>query len=397
MKIKTSQLFNFEIFWVSNQLIFSAVITFFHATGKYFPFSVILFFNSGFYLMLYGNRIKNIMKSPIGVVFCGFFIVISLSFVNYFFYRDIQGFMFHDANHFQIYTSSIVWFLNFLVFYMFSVGGKSLKVVSIFTWVFFVVAIYANIKAYNHFRLFLNTEIQHHYYYYLIMIIPLLIWVTQNKKVKYIFICMALVGTIFSFKRTGILVCGVLIFVNIFFDLKNRSIKQKATFVFFLLILALSLSYLLPEMSKELTHMVLRLSRIQEDGGSGRLDHAYIAIYNFSNLPFENQLIGNGFWSMYLQYGHFIDIEWVSIVYYYGLMGLGLYLMFHILAVIRLIKISKINHLYFISFLNCYVIFFLYSLASELFTYLYLSVPLFIYMGVIEGTIIKDSNKINVK
>lgn len=392
MKFRFREFLHLEFYLIGIQLLFSAAIVFFHASGKQFPFSLILFLNSGLYIALYGKRLRFI-KSAIGLVLFLLALTVTVSYSNYLNYPKPSGFMFHEASLLELITFSLVWALNFFVFYIYALGKSKMKILVFFSWAFLLVSIYANIRAYNY-RALLETEKQYHYYYYLITIIPLLVWSTKNGKIKYALIFIALIATVFSFKRTGIFVIAVLILINIFYDFRASSWKGNVAIILLLTTLATTGYFFSPQMEGQITLMLTRLDRIQTDGGSGRLDQAFSVYKEFPKQSIENKIIGNGFWSMYLKEKHFIDVEWASMLYYFGLFGLFFYTLFHIFMLLRLRFLLRINHAIAISFLNCYAIFLLYSVASELFTYQYLSVPLFIYLGMMEGLV---SKKIEIK
>ena len=228
---------NLEYLLVGIQLFFSAVITFFHASGWQFPFSVLLLFNSGIYFLLYGRRLRNIVRSPIGMTFFLLVVIIIISSANYLYYDDLRGFLLHDANLFELFSFSLIWALNFFVIFIFSSGNKSLDLIKLFSWLFLVISIYANIRAYQYNRVLVGSQIQYHYYYYLVMIIPLLILANKNSKIKYVFILIALVATVFSFKRMGIFIGFLLIIFNIFYDLNTIPFRKKFQFIVFIILI----------------------------------------------------------------------------------------------------------------------------------------------------------------
>ena len=391
MKVNISEYLNIEFFFVCIQLLSATCIVFLHASGMQFPFSLILFANSCIYVFLYRRRLRY-FNSAIGISFSLLAIVTNISYCNYFYYDEFSGFMFHNASLFEVYTFSLVWFVNFVFFYVYALGNRNLNILILFSWMFFLVSIYANIRAYNY-RALLGTEVQYHYYYYFLIIIPLLIWSTNNGKIKYAFIFVALIATIFSFKRTGVFVSCALILINLLYDFRSSSWKGIIGISFLLVALVIIGYYISPKLEGQITRMLVRLENIQNDGGSLRQDYVNNVYYEFVKEPFENKIIGNGYWSMYIKENHFIDVEWASMLYYYGLFGLSAYFMFHVAMLFRIRFFLKKKHAGAISLINCYVIFLLYSMASELFAYQYLSVPLFIYIGMMEGLTTK--NKIN--
>lgn len=393
---RNSSNFNYsliELIFVFSQLLISSMIVFLSASFNIFFFAFLLFGNL-FLSFFFIKRRGNISNSKLFKLFTSLLLFIVLSFINFTYPMDISGFMFHNANKFEIFFFSIVWYVNFLFFFNISIFNIN-RFIKFFSLFFFILAIYSNYRAYIYFRIDSVELRQHHYFYFLLTALPLCFFFF-SRALRYVFLSITTIAVLFSFKRSGLIVCAFILLLMVIND--YRGLKSKKIYLSILVLCFYFLVYMIQgNLVDAYERIIYRFGALESDGGSGRLDYVKM-VFDFSNDNFfPNGIIGNGFWSMYSKTGHFIDFEWASIFYYYGLFALIIYLFFHLLMIKRIVLLFKTKNELFLSYSVCYSVFFTYSFIGELFCYQYLSIPLFIYLGYVEKYFFKYGNNKKVK
>lgn len=383
MIIRRSYSWYLEAFFITIQLFVSSLIVFLSASFDIFFFSFLLFINTFSYFFVFGfNKLK--LNFSLNIPFLLLSILISISFINFIYPYDLGGFMMKDANLFEIFCFMLVWYFNFLFFSSISLG-KFDNLIKIFTFLFFIAAVYSNYRAYTNFRMDDLTFKQHHYFYFSLTILPLC-FLFFSKNYRYFFFFITFICVLLSFKRSGVVVTGFIFLFMLFIDFKNSN-KKLSYFIYIGLFISSSIYYSFNYLVDYIDRIIVRFSFLQDDGGSGRFDNALLVLNSYKNDFFPHFFIGNGFWAMYRKDGHFIDIEWFSILYYYGIFAFLVYLYFHFFMIKRILILYRLKSYLFLSYISCYLILFLYSFSSELFSYSYLSMPLFIYLGYVENRV----------
>lgn len=366
-------------------------MAFLHASGQMYPASVLLTANYLLYIFKYG-KLSYFFETGINRIFFFLTIVSIISFTNYFYYDRYTGSLFYNCSLFQLFCYSLLWVNLYMFFYVYGKKNNKYNLIYIFAIFFFIAGIINNIRAYQHFRVVNSDLIQHHYYYFTLQCLPLLLLYIQSWK-KYILILIVTLCSVYAFKRAGIIVCSSILLANIIID---GHFKIKRLLIYILLAGGVFLcTYHLMEGNDNLERVIQRMENIQDDNGSGRGDNLKNLYTEISNSSLENQIFGYGFMSMLAKHKHMVDAEWGSMLYYYGIIGIILYILFHILMVKRIIMIAKspnkVIHKLLPSYTTCYIIFLIYSIAGEVFTYHYLLAMIFVYLGISESILVKNN------
>lgn len=362
-----------------------AVMMYMYATGAFYISSIVLAINTLIYYILYGkNRV--ILQSPIMKIFICLLFVFAISFCNYFYYDDRYMYgLFYGCSLTELFFYSISWFFATLFFFMYYIRNdhNSIRYLAI---LFLLLGIIYNIRVYNIQRLILDVQKQYPGYYFVMMCVPL-IFIDTYKWLKYFCLIAAFFASIYSFKRTGIIISSILFVV--YFLYENSSSKRIIVNSILIVLLLSFFGGRYLNNNDAYIRTMERMERISDDNGSGRLDNVKTTYKMIQSAPIENKIIGNGFWSMAAIYKHNIDVEWLSFPYYFGIAGLFFYILFHFFLIKRTFCLYKRKSSLFISSLLCYLLLLLFGFASELFSYMYLSVLFFVYIGVSEALIIK--------
>ena len=390
-KVNFQQLLSQDNIFLGIQFLLTALIVFFSASGLHFPVSVFLMLNTIVYLLLnerYSTWI--IQNSAIGKIFFCLALVDIISYSNIIPLRLPHIFLFNRSNHFSLFTYSLAWFFNFSFAAVYLMRVRTFKYITYLGFLFFLCAIYSNFHAYSFNRNTIGNMTQYHYYYFMMVCIPL-IFIKTGKISKYIYLFLVLVAVFFSYKRAGILAIA-LIFISVFVVDYLHSLRGVVIGVAFLIFGSILINKYING-SEEAIRAIERVERIQTDKGSGRLNNAKTVWSNVVKEPVEDLTFGHGFMSWGIKYKRMIDVEWMSMLYYYGIIGLILYATFFIALICRLVSIRILyfsgNDKIFCAYLACFIIFVVYSISGEMFSYQYLSSLLFLFLGAIEGSIVR--------
>lgn len=388
-------------FFLCLQFLFTGIIVFFSASGLHYPISIFLGINTILYLVVC-NSSKSLAclfkKSWMFRIFLLLAFISMISYINVTDYSLPKIPFLKRADYYNLFFYSLVWFFNFIFTAVYTLRINSYKLIYYSVVIFFVCAIYSNIRAYMYNRTVLSTLIQYHYYYYVLVCLPFL-FIKSAKLIRYLLLLIAFVATIYSFKRSGVFVCMIMFVFFLYADYK-RSLK---TFVGgILLLIPILFVFNKYVASAEATLRTMgRMETLAEDRGSGRGDNLITTLELIDKGSFEERLLGHGSMSMVICHYHMIDVEWVAIYYYYGLIGIILYVLFHFLLLKRLVCIKqtfKDNDKILYAYIACWTIFAFYSFTGEMFSYQYLSSLLFIFLGMMEGLIIlqKGQNQLPI-
>lgn len=131
-----------------------------------------------------------------------------------------------------------------------------------------------------------------------------------------------------------------------------------------------------------------RMSKLENDGGSGRDKHILIILDKVDKSSALNFLFGHGYMGHYVRYKGNFDVDFFAILYYYGLIGWFVYLILHASIITKLVSLYRRKKYWgekvINSYISCYVLFLFYSFAAEPFTYHFFFILLFVYLGLIE-------------
>ena len=356
-----------------------------HASGQMFPASVLLTINCLLFIFRYG-QLSFFSETGLNKIFILLTITSVISFTNYLYYERYTGGLFFNCTLFQLFCYSLLWVNIYIFFYIYVRRNNNYDIVYIFAILFFIAGIINNFRSYQYFRVVNDTLVQHHYYYFTLQCLPLLLMRVHSWK-KYILILIVTLCSIYAFKRAGIIVCGGILLANIIIDTHYKF--HRLVGLLFIVSGIFYGTYYYMKGNENIDRIIQRIENIQDDKGSGRGEN-FVDVYNeISHAPIENKILGYGFMSMLSKHKHMVDVEIASMYYYYGIIGLILYLLFHCFMIFRFFSMitSKDKEIINLSasFASCYVIFLIYSIAGEVFTYHYLFIMVFVYLGTIEG------------
>ena len=369
-------------------------MSFFFARGEMYPAAGLMFVNGIIFLLRYGS-LKDLFESKISIFFFIFIVLECISFNNYLFDTSrnpaLRGGLFYHTSLSYFFCYSIIWYINYIVFYVYVKNTDSIELIKGFIFAFFIAGICNNYRGHMLYHVKTSSLDQINYFYYTLIPIPLLFYFIKSKVIKYICIIIALLCVIFGYKRSGIFACGLLFVINYFLD---SDFKVKRMLVNSILaILLVGSTFVALENTMAFKRTQTRMERLENDGGSGRTDNIIKVCNELKNAPFLNQLFGYGFMGHASKYRKMIDVEFIAILYYYGALGWIVYILIHFLIILRLINLYK-NRTYWgknvvCSYYSFYVILFFYSFAAEPFSYHFFFCLLFVYLGFIEALISK--------
>lgn len=377
------------------QCLGTAWMSFFYARGDMYPLSVFLLINGLLFIFRFGN-INDLWETSISKMFLAIVLIECISFCNYLFDSTLnprlRGGLFFHSSLFAFFCYSIVWYVNYIFIYIYTKKTDSYELVKLFTYCYFGVGVLNCFRAHMQFHVENGSLMQINYFYYSLIPLPLLFYFIRSKA-KYVCLLIALICVVYGYKRSGIIACGLILFLNFLLD-SNNSLKRILQNTFFvILLIGGSLIYMGNNSALERTQE--RMENLSKDGGSGRERNIPKIVQRVNDSPFQSQLVGHGFMGHAARYRNMIDVEMIGILYYYGIIGWLFYLLLHI-SFIRKLYILYRNKSFWglnlvCSYFTCYAILFFYSFAAEPFSYHYFFILLFVYLGFIEAIISKKN------
>lgn len=367
-------------------------MSFFFARGDMYPAAVLQSINGLIFIGRFGS-VHDLFESKIAKIFSIFACIEAISFINYLYDAslspNIRAGLFYHSTMLEFFCYSLVWYINFIFFYVYIKRNGSVELLKVFMLIFFIAGIFANYRAHMLYHVKTGNLTQFNYFYLTLAPIPFIFYFIKSK-IKYICLLIVLLCVVFGYKRSGIIACGLLLVANLFLDsnLRLKSILTNSVFV--ILLLWVSLAYM--GNNKALERTQTRMERLESDGGSGRTDHIHNIFSEMQQAPLLHQIIGYGYMGYAARHGNrFIDVELVAIWYYYGLLGWITYALIHFCIIKNIIRLYKFRQLFGLdivcSLVSFYVIFLFYGMAAEPFSYHFHFCLLFAYLGFIEAII----------
>ncbi len=236
-------------------------------------------------------------------------------------------------------------FLCFILFYAIGLKNDIRKYPYILYLTFFII-FYLLFSAMQMFYILADEKGAVADVYYIVGLLPI-IFIYTPKKLRIVPFIIACVAVMMTGKRTGFLAL-VTIFILYFLpaDPKNRKPFYYRIFAFALLLIPV---YLV--MSKltgyfDLT-MIDRLSKLGEDGGSGRVDRwSHIINTMFTDQSIFPLFIGHGYGSAVKLIGGHVHNDFLEFFYNYGIFVVILYISFFISMIKECIKMYKAQFIY---------------------------------------------------
>lgn len=373
-------------------------LTFLFARGNAYPASLLLWINGIVFICRFGQVI-DFYETNLSKLFSLLVVVEVIAFGNYLFDSSkdtaLLGGLFYHANLGAFFCYSLTWYLNYVFFYIYTKKSDSVNLLKIFVVLYFIAGVLNNYRGHITFHVGTGDLTQFNYFYYALIPLPLLFYFINNK-FKYIFILITLFCVVYGYKRSGIFACGLIFMANFFID----GTKGFKTFFLNCLIVAtlgFGSSYFMSN-NKAVERTQTRFERLESDGGSGRTTNIGYVVERVTEAPVINQIFGYGFMGHAAKYRKMVDVEFIAVLYYYGIVGWTIYLFIHLWFMRKIFMLYRNRHIVtssiVCSYFTFYSILFFYSIAAEPFSYLFYFSLLFVYLGFIEAVLNKKYNLI---
>ena len=225
--------------------------------------------------------------------------------------------------------------------------------------------------------------------FYIVTLLPLLSFLP--KKTKYILYCLAIIATVYSFKRSASLYTALLFLISLYFDFIYKK-NVRASYIL-LLILLLSVFFLGIDYLNTSTdgHLFERFQSLDEDGGSGRTDIWVDVLNRFWSKDFIYRILGSGFDGV-INGGYFYSAhnDFIEMLYDFGYIGFILYMMFVSLFIRLVHKSKKLGINYYQANVSAFVVFVVMSMVSHLWLYPSFFAYIMMVLGFTEGKISRN-------
>lgn len=226
--------------------------------------------------------------------------------------------------------------------------------------------------------------------FYLLTLLPWFM-MSRNSKLRLIFILFILTMSVYSLKRSAIIVsvlCSIFYVYHVY--LKNgQRVRSIAIGAILVLVAILLISY-----ANKISNGTAfeRIQSIEEDNGSGRVNR-YINVWELirKEKSVDKILLGRGLRAVEVQMGtsRSAHNDFLEVLFDYGVIGLILYVMMHIALIRRIRFLSRIKSPVYEGYFMSYVIFFIMSMVSHLVIYPTYFIFLTSYWGAVEGGLVK--------
>lgn len=226
--------------------------------------------------------------------------------------------------------------------------------------------------------------------FYLLTLLPWFM-MSRNSKLRLIFILFILTMSVYSLKRSAIIatiLCSIFYVYHVY--LKNGKRVRSIAIGAILVIVAILLISYANKMSNGTAFE--RIQSIEEDNGSGRINR-YINVWELirKEKSVDKILLGRGLRAVEVQMGtsRSAHNDFLEVLYDYGVLGLILYVMMHIVLIRRIRFLSRIKSPVYEEYFMSYVIFFVMSMVSHLVIYPTYFIFLTSYWGAVEGGLVR--------
>lgn len=263
---------------------------------------------------------------------------------------------------------------------------KMLKVFSFMMFSFFAVGITRFLKEMSLLESFYAVTS----FYYLLFSLPLILFSFNKKYFHLILLSVTIIFCVLSLKRSAI-VASVFLLVMYLFIVAKSSYKQLVYVgILSIFILCIVSRYLKNTDFLEYVVRILdRLENLEEDKGSGRGDVIELFIKKdiYDLMTFPDLLIGRGFEAYHRKYINLAAAhnDFIEIIFSTGLLGFFCLCRFLYLIFRKSIALIKTNSNVAMIYASVVFLFFFYAFTSSNFYFYYLSLPLFLTIGALEG------------
>lgn len=212
--------------------------------------------------------------------------------------------------------------------------------------------------------------------------IPLLVKLQRKEKVlkwECLLFGLLIILSIVSFKRTTLLAvscCAIGYFYAKY--MTKKRLKYKINFIGFIFV-----GVLLGAAALWYTkgYIIERLFESLETGGNGRLDIWRQTLKNYKNSNFIELLFGHGYNAVNRAIGLSAHNEFIEMLYDYGIIGVGIYMIILVEFVKRAFKLKKNRQNLYPVVVCSIIVLLIISIFSHVQLYTYVGIPLYAYMG----------------
>ncbi len=268
---------------------------------------------------------------------------------------------------FSVFNTQTFWFICFLIFIRCSNSeffriNLTKNLLMLFFWVYSL----------NYSSWIINRSVASqgliNALYFGLMLIPT-VFLSKNVIFRVLAICISALNTLLSGKRTAFFVLLMALITPVLVELFSK--KKKELFVT-TIITTIALFSLYGQLVGTFEiNLFTRIKDMAVDGGSGRLD-IYIEIWDlFKRSDFFSKLFGHGFNAVYLNssVGTSAHNDFLEVLYDFGIMGLGIYVVFISKLITGAFKLYKVKSKFAPMYLSALVSFLIMSTTSHLILY----------------------------
>ena len=223
--------------------------------------------------------------------------------------------------------------------------------------------------------------------FYLLTLLPWLL-VAKRRAIRMVSILFVLAMSVITLKRsamTSSIICTLIVIYVEF--IKGNPDKIRAIFVSFLFAFsAFGLMYYANGLNDGAA--VERVENLEDDEGSGRLERYKDVLGLLRDEDDRGKIVfGHGYRTVEESLGESASAhnDFLEVLYDYGIIGLLLFVLFHLSLIKRVIYLKKNESEYAEGYIVSYVIFFIMSMVSHLIIYPTYFIFLTSYWGAIEG------------
>ena len=208
--------------------------------------------------------------------------------------------------------------------------------------------------------------------YYSILLLPLMYY-DKRRWLRILMCVLASIVVIISGKRTAFFILLAVAFIPNLIPLKNTTKGKKRGLTIWTLFISCIVIYFVIQRISEVMDITFfqRLSQISEDGGSGRFTTYGLVWNSYKTADPIRKLFGHGFNAVSLNQVSISSAhnDFLEILYDYGLIGLGVYVVFVIQLIMHGVRLYKMGSNHFPAYISALCIYFIMSMASHLIIY----------------------------
>ena len=232
--------------------------------------------------------------------------------------------------------------------------------------------------------------------YYPLSLLP---WILMIRKSTFRFICISIIAVLvfYSMKRTALIAfsLSIIAYLAVQFIMRPRMRLIYLISPLILTSIIVMLFYYYDEMHGG--YFSYRFSNVLDDQGSGRLEIYRDTIAMICGSSSFDLFMGHGFDMVAVDslYGLSAHCDWLEVIYDFGLIGLILYTLMHILLIVNARSLIRAKAPFAAAFSAAYILFHVISITSHLIIYPSYFIFIVTFWGMIEGQAKENSQPVN--